>query len=186
MTSTRSSKNSEQLIKDFSWDALPEVAKERWEEMVAYSSTVENQLSKAKASRAQAETERQRIASEPLKATKEACRAVVADSKHCRIRLDRDIIQVHGSRDWLPPGSNDGEFIDLALELRTGVLQREIQVAGIVTDTIKGGMIPKVNTCLNAIEGDVEGAVIIDGRVEHAILIELFTEGGAGTLITRG
>jgi acetylglutamate kinase len=52
--------------------------------------------------------------------------------------------------------------------------------------TIDGGMIPKVNTCLNAIEGDVEGAVIIDGRVEHAILIELFTEGGAGTLITRG
>ena len=52
--------------------------------------------------------------------------------------------------------------------------------------TIDGGMIPKVNTCLNAIEGDVEGAVIIDGRVEHAILIELFTEGGAGPLITRG
>ena len=51
--------------------------------------------------------------------------------------------------------------------------------------TIDGGMIPKVNTCLGAIEGDVEGAVIIDGRVEHAILIELFTEGGAGTLIKR-
>ncbi len=51
--------------------------------------------------------------------------------------------------------------------------------------TIDGGMIPKVNTCLGAIKGDVEGAVIIDGRVEHAILIELFTEGGAGTLIKR-
>ncbi|MCH8962993.1 MAG: hypothetical protein IH820_17190, partial [Bacteroidetes bacterium] len=50
------------MTEDFSWDALPEVAKERWEEMVAYSSTVENQLSKAKASRAKAETERQRIA----------------------------------------------------------------------------------------------------------------------------
>jgi len=51
--------------------------------------------------------------------------------------------------------------------------------------TIHGGMIPKVNTCLAAVEGDVDGAVIIDGRVEHAILIELFTEGGAGTLIKK-
>ena len=87
MTSAQRSKNSDELIKDFSWDALPEVAKERWEEMVAYSSTVENQLSKAKASRANAETERQRIASETLKATKEACRAVVADSKRAITKL---------------------------------------------------------------------------------------------------
>jgi len=91
MTSTNSAKNSDQSsdqsIEDFSWDALPEVAKERWEEMVAYSSTVENQLSKAKASRAQAETERQRIASETLKATKDACRAVVADSKRTITKL---------------------------------------------------------------------------------------------------
>jgi len=50
--------------------------------------------------------------------------------------------------------------------------------------TIDGGMIPKVETCLKAVEGNVDGAVIIDGRVEHAILVELFTEGGAGTLIT--
>lgn len=49
--------------------------------------------------------------------------------------------------------------------------------------TIDGGMIPKVKTCLHAVENDVAGAVIIDGRVEHAILVELFTEGGAGTLI---
>ena len=49
--------------------------------------------------------------------------------------------------------------------------------------TIEGGMIPKVETCLKAVEGDVAGAVIIDGRVEHAILVELFTAGGAGTLI---
>ncbi|MBL4691586.1 MAG: acetylglutamate kinase [Rhodospirillales bacterium] len=49
--------------------------------------------------------------------------------------------------------------------------------------TISGGMIPKIETCLSAVEGEVEGAVIIDGRVEHALLIELFTEGGVGTLI---
>ncbi|MFP6734418.1 MAG: acetylglutamate kinase [Rhodospirillales bacterium] len=51
---------------------------------------------------------------------------------------------------------------------------------------IEGGMIPKVETCLNAIEGGVGGAVIIDGRVPHAILLELFTEHGAGTLIEPG
>ena len=52
--------------------------------------------------------------------------------------------------------------------------------------TVKGGMIPKIKTCLHALEGEVKGAVIIDGRVEHAILVELFTEGGAGTLIKSG
>ncbi|MBC8269845.1 MAG: acetylglutamate kinase [Rhodospirillaceae bacterium] len=48
---------------------------------------------------------------------------------------------------------------------------------------IKGGMIPKVETCLHAINQGVDGAVIIDGRVPHALLLELFTEHGAGTLI---
>ncbi|MBV8495053.1 MAG: acetylglutamate kinase [Alphaproteobacteria bacterium] len=51
--------------------------------------------------------------------------------------------------------------------------------------TISGGMIPKVETCLAAVDGGVEAAVILDGRVRHAILLELFTE-GAGTLIRGG
>jgi acetylglutamate kinase len=50
--------------------------------------------------------------------------------------------------------------------------------------TISGGMIPKVATCLEAVIGGVEAAVIIDGRAPHAILLELFAE-GAGTLIRR-
>ena len=54
---------------------------------------------------------------------------------------------------------------------------------GIKDGTISGGMIPKVETCIMAIENDVDGAVIIDGRVPHAILLEIFTEHGAGTLI---
>lgn len=49
--------------------------------------------------------------------------------------------------------------------------------------TITGGMIPKVDTCLHAVQEGVKGAVILDGRVTHAILLELFTERGAGTLI---
>src|SRR3989339_603584 len=46
---------------------------------------------------------------------------------------------------------------------------------------IKGGMIPKVETCLDAIDDGVEAAVIIDGRIPHAVLLELFTQHGAGT-----
>ena len=49
--------------------------------------------------------------------------------------------------------------------------------------TISGGMIPKVRTCIEAVEGGVESVVILDGRVPHAVLLELFTELGAGTLI---
>ncbi len=53
----------------------------------------------------------------------------------------------------------------------------------IADGTIHGGMIPKIETCLKAIENGVEGAVVIDGRVPHTLLLELFTEHGAGTLI---
>lgn len=55
--------------------------------------------------------------------------------------------------------------------------------AGIEAGWISGGMIPKVETCIYAIERGVQGAVILDGRVPHAVLRELFTDGGAGTLI---
>jgi acetylglutamate kinase len=53
----------------------------------------------------------------------------------------------------------------------------------IANGTIQGGMIPKVETCLGAVEAGVGASVIIDGRVPHAVLLELFTEAGAGTLI---
>ncbi|MBR0680030.1 acetylglutamate kinase [Roseomonas eburnea] len=55
--------------------------------------------------------------------------------------------------------------------------------AGIEAGWINGGMIPKVETCIYAVERGVKGAVILDGRVPHAVLRELFTDGGAGTLI---
>ena len=48
---------------------------------------------------------------------------------------------------------------------------------------ISGGMIPKINTCLKSIKEGVGGAAIVDGRVKHAVLLELFTDHGAGTLI---
>ncbi len=51
--------------------------------------------------------------------------------------------------------------------------------------TITGGMLPKIETCERAIIGGAEAAVILDGRVPHAMLLEIFTEAGAGTLFRR-
>jgi acetylglutamate kinase len=55
----------------------------------------------------------------------------------------------------------------------------------IADGTISGGMIPKVETCIYALDQGVEGVVILDGKVEHAVLLELLTDLGAGTLIHR-
>ncbi len=55
----------------------------------------------------------------------------------------------------------------------------------IADGTITAGMIPKVETCIYALEQGVEGVVIMDGKVEHAVLLELFTDHGAGTLMHR-
>jgi acetylglutamate kinase len=55
----------------------------------------------------------------------------------------------------------------------------------IADGTISGGMIPKVETCLEALENGVEGVVILNGKTPHVVLVELFTEHGAGTLILR-
>ena len=56
----------------------------------------------------------------------------------------------------------------------------------IADGTISGGMIPKIQTAIDAVEGGVNAAVILDGRIPHVLLLELFTEHGAGTLITAG
>ena len=55
----------------------------------------------------------------------------------------------------------------------------ELQADG----TISGGMIPKLETCIHAVEAGCEAAVVLDGRVPHAMLLEIFTSRGAGTLI---
>lgn len=59
------------------------------------------------------------------------------------------------------------------------------QVDALIADkTLHGGMLPKVECALNAVKGGVNSAHIIDGRVEHAVLLEIFTDEGVGTLIT--
>jgi len=51
--------------------------------------------------------------------------------------------------------------------------------------TVTGGMIPKLETCVMAVEGGVDAAVILDGRVPHVMLVEIFTASGAGTLVHK-
>ncbi|AMM85081.1 acetylglutamate kinase [Martelella lutilitoris] len=70
---------------------------------------------------------------------------------------------------------------------KQGELIKELSVAEarklILDGTISGGMIPKVETCIEAIEAGVEGVVILNGKVKHSVLLEILTKGGAGTLI---
>ncbi len=70
---------------------------------------------------------------------------------------------------------------------KEGNLIKELSIkqahALIADGTIHGGMIPKVETCIDALNKGVEGVVILDGKVPHAVLLELYTSGGAGTLI---
>jgi acetylglutamate kinase len=73
---------------------------------------------------------------------------------------------------------------------KTGKLVEDLTVAQVhelMRDgTISGGMIPKLETCLEAVENGVEAAVILDGRVPHALLLEIFTPHGLGTLVRKG
>ncbi len=75
------------------------------------------------------------------------------------------------------PGVLDGE----------GKLLSDLTPAAIATlreeGVIRGGMVPKLETCINAVEAGCEAAVVLDGRVPHAMLLEFFTARGAGTLV---
>ena len=72
---------------------------------------------------------------------------------------------------------------------RDGALITSLDVKGVETliadGTVAGGMLPKVRCALDAVQGGVQAAQIIDGRVEHAVLLEVFTSAGMGTFISR-
>ncbi|GGA40080.1 acetylglutamate kinase [Pelagibacterium lentulum] len=72
---------------------------------------------------------------------------------------------------------------------KSGTLIPQLSVSDakrmIADGTISGGMIPKVETCIEALDRGVEGVVIVNGKTPHSVLLELFTEHGAGTLIVR-
>jgi acetylglutamate kinase len=61
-----------------------------------------------------------------------------------------------------------------------------VELGGLIADgTVTEGMIPKVASCVNAVQGGVGHAHILDGRVPHALLLEVFTDEGIGTMVTR-
>ncbi len=72
--------------------------------------------------------------------------------------------------------------LDKEKNLLTGLSAAKVR--SLIEDgTISGGMIPKVETCLLAVDQGVKGAIIMDGRVRHSILLEVFTDKGVGTMI---
>jgi acetylglutamate kinase len=78
--------------------------------------------------------------------------------------------------------TNTAGLLDKNDQLLTGLDARQVQ-ALIADGTIHGGMLPKIRCALDAVSSGVKTAHIIDGRVEHAVLLELFTDEGVGTLI---
>lgn len=61
------------------------------------------------------------------------------------------------------------------------------ELSALISDgTISGGMIPKIESCMQAVRGGVKSAHILDGRIAHVLLLELFTDQGVGTMITGG
>ncbi len=81
--------------------------------------------------------------------------------------------------------TNTAGVLDKAGELLTGLTPSEVDRL-IADGTIHGGMLPKIRCALDAVRGGVRAAHIVDGRVEHACLLELFTDEGVGTLIRGG
>jgi len=78
--------------------------------------------------------------------------------------------------------TNTPGILDAAGELLTGLYAADVERL-IADGTIAGGMLPKVRCALAAVAAGVNAATIVDGRVEHAVLLELFTDSGVGTLI---
>ncbi len=78
--------------------------------------------------------------------------------------------------------TNTAGILDRGGNLLTGLDAARVE-ALIADGTIAGGMLPKVRCALGAVAGGVAGATIVDGRVPHAVLLELFTDSGVGTLI---
>ena len=98
-----------------------------------------------------------------------AAGAIAAAVGASRLLLLTDVVGVLDREKQVIP---DLDLADIARLRRDGV--------------IYGGMIPKLETCIYAVENGVDAAVILDGRVPHALLLEIFTEHGVGTLVRRG
>ena len=80
--------------------------------------------------------------------------------------------------------TNVGGLQDKQGEVLTGLSTERVD-ALIKDGTIYGGMLPKIQCALDAVKSGVASAHIVDGRVPHAVLLEIFTDAGVGTLITN-
>jgi len=78
--------------------------------------------------------------------------------------------------------TNTAGVLDASGKVLTGMTYQQVDEL-IANGTISGGMLPKIGTALDAVKSGVRSAHIIDGRVQHAVLLELFTDEGVGTLI---
>ncbi len=106
----------------------------------------------------------------------------------CSYNINADLVagkvaQVLGAEKLILLTNTQG-VMDKSGALLTGLSQMEVD-ALIADGTIAGGMIPKIRCAMDALAGGVRSAHIIDGRVEHAVLLELFTDSGIGTLLGR-
>ena len=81
--------------------------------------------------------------------------------------------------------TNTAGVLDKSGTMLTGLTATKVDEL-IADGTISGGMIPKIGTALEAVKHGVKSSHIIDGRVEHALLLEIFTDAGVGTLIKQG
>jgi acetylglutamate kinase len=85
-----------------------------------------------------------------------------------------------------PIGFGDnGETYNINADTMAGAIAIATKAERLLLLTVHGGMVPKIETCLDVVEAGVPGAVIMDGRVPHSVLLEVFTEHGVGTIILR-
>ena len=94
--------------------------------------------------------------------------AISASMKASRMIMLTDVSGVLDEKGKLIPELTINEALDL-----------------IKNKVVVGGMIPKLRTCIDAVEGGAEASVIMDGRMPHSLLLELFTEHGVGTIIRK-
>ena len=87
---------------------------------------------------------------------------------------------------FCPPSAPSGTVTATQHPTLTATVNSIVESWQLIADgTISGGMIPKVETCIYALDQGVEGVVIMDGKIPHAVLLELFTNQGTGTLIHK-
>jgi len=138
----------------------------------------------------------------------------VGEPTEIKVNVLNEIIQTKKIPVIAPIGLKDNQVFNINADTAAGAIAKKLKsrrlllmtdIEGVIDDNnkliseitpdlakkmineeiIKGGMIPKINTCIDAVNNGVRGVVIIDGRKPHSILFELFSDKGSGTLIRK-